>query len=35
MLFKDKVVAIAGGGDSAVDWAIELSKVASKIFFYS
>ena len=33
MLFKDKVVAIAGGGDSAVDWAIELSKVASKIFF--
>ena len=33
MFFKDKVVAIAGGGDSAVDWAIELSKVASKIFF--
>ena len=32
-LFKDKFVAIAGGGDSAVDWAIELSKIAKKIYF--
>jgi thioredoxin reductase (NADPH) len=31
--FKDKTLAIAGGGDSAVDWAIELSKVAKKIYF--
>ena len=31
--FKDKTLAIAGGGDSAVDWAIELSKNAKKIFF--
>ena len=27
-LFKDKKVCIFGGGDSALDWAIELSKVA-------
>ncbi len=26
--FKDKDVLVAGGGDSAVDWAIDLSKVA-------
>ena len=32
-IFKDKFVAIAGGGDSAVDWAIELSKIAKKIYF--
>ena len=31
--FNDKTLAIAGGGDSAVDWAIELSKVSKKIFF--
>ena len=31
--FKNKILAIAGGGDSAVDWAIELSKVSKKIFF--
>ena len=31
--FNDKTLAIAGGGDSAVDWAIELSKNAKKIFF--
>ena len=31
--FKKKTVAIAGGGDSAVDWAIELSKTSKKIFF--
>ena len=32
-IFDDKTIAIAGGGDSAVDWAIELSKNAKKIFF--
>ena len=32
-IFDNKTVAIAGGGDSAVDWAIELSKNAKKIFF--
>lgn len=31
-LFKDKIVAIAGGGDSAVDWALELSKIAKKVY---
>ena len=31
--FRKKTVAIAGGGDSAVDWAIELSKTSKKIFF--
>ena len=30
---KDKKIVIAGGGDSAVDWAISLSDVASKIYF--
>jgi thioredoxin reductase (NADPH) len=30
-LFKQKNVVIAGGGDSALDWAIELSKIAKKI----
>jgi thioredoxin reductase (NADPH) len=29
--FKDKKVAIAGGGDSAIDWALSLSEVASKV----
>lgn len=32
-LFDNKTVAIAGGGDSAADWAIELSKNAKKIYF--
>ena len=32
-IFKDKKVAIAGGGDSAADWAIELSLIAKKVFF--
>lgn len=32
-LYQDKIIAIAGGGDSAVDWAINLSNVASKIYF--
>ena len=27
-IFKDKVVSIFGGGDSALDWAVELSKVS-------
>lgn len=30
--FKDKVVVIAGGGDSAVDWAINLADVARKVY---
>ncbi len=31
--FRGKKIAIAGGGDSAVDWAISLSDVAEKIYF--
>lgn len=30
--FKNKRVAIAGGGDSAVDWALVLSSIASKVY---
>ena len=30
--FADKKVVIAGGGDSAVDWAIGLSEVARKVY---
>ncbi len=30
--FRDKKVVIAGGGDSAVDWAISLSELAEKIY---
>ena len=30
-LFKQKNVVIAGGGDSALDWVIELSKIAKKV----
>lgn len=30
-LFRDRVVSIAGGGDSALDWAIILSSVSSKV----
>jgi thioredoxin reductase (NADPH) len=33
LIYKNKTIAIAGGGDSAVDWALALSKNASKIFF--
>ena len=32
-IFKERRVLIAGGGDSAVDWAIELSEIAEKIYF--
>src|SRR3970282_1007543 len=28
--FKDKRLVIAGGGDSAVDWALSLSEIAEK-----
>lgn len=30
--YRDKTVVIAGGGDSAVDWAVSLSSVAKKIY---
>lgn len=30
--FRDKKVVIAGGGDSAIDWAISLSDIAEKIY---
>lgn len=30
--FIDKEIVIAGGGDSAVDWAISLSEIAKKIY---
>ena len=30
--FKDKNVVIAGGGDSAVDWAISLAEIAKKVY---
>lgn len=30
--FKDKDVAIAGGGDSAIDWALELVDVARNVY---
>ncbi len=31
--FAGKRIAIAGGGDSAVDWCLSLSEVATKIYF--
>lgn len=31
-MFTRKKLAIAGGGDSAVDWAVELSQIAEKIY---
>lgn len=30
--FKDKKVVIAGGGDSAVDWSLNLSEIANKVY---
>ena len=30
-MFKDKIVIIGGGGDSALDWTIHLSKIAKKV----
>ena len=30
--YKDKTVAIFGGGDSALDWTVELSKIAKHIY---
>jgi len=30
--FKRKTILIAGGGDSAVDWALELAEIAEKIY---
>ena len=30
--YRDKVVAITGGGDSAVDWALTLEKIAKKVY---
>ena len=30
--FKDKNVVIAGGGDSAVDWALSLAEISNKIY---
>lgn len=32
-MFKDKEVVIAGGGDSAVDWALSLADIAQKVTF--
>lgn len=31
--YRDKTIVIAGGGDSAVDWAINLYDIAKKIYF--
>lgn len=30
--YRDKTIVIAGGGDSAVDWAVSLAEVAKKIY---
>ncbi len=30
-IFKDKTVVIAGGGDSAVDWTVELASIAKQV----
>ncbi len=32
MKFADKRVVIAGGGDSAADWAVDLSEIAEKVY---
>ena len=31
-IFKDQIISIFGGGDSALDWAVELSKTAKKVY---
>lgn len=31
-VYRDKVVAITGGGDSAVDWALTLENIAKKVY---
>ena len=31
-LFRNKKIAIAGGGDSAIDWAISLAEIVNKIY---
>jgi len=31
--FTGKTIVIAGGGDSAVDWAVSLAEIANKIYF--
>ena len=31
-IYKDANIAIAGGGDSAIDWAVELAPIANKIY---
>lgn len=31
-MYRNKVVAINGGGDSAVDWALTLEKIAKKVY---
>lgn len=32
MHFRDKVVVLSGGGNSAVDWALELEPIAKKVY---
>ena len=34
-IFVEKTIAIAGGGDSAVDWAIELSSITKKFILFT
>ena len=31
-MFKGKTVTIFGGGDSALDWAVELSKIQQNLY---
>ncbi|GEM_PF-5876587 len=34
-IFRNKTIAITGGGDSVLDWSVELSGIAKKIFVVS